>query len=303
VRSPTATEGADAPSDADPDLVYDVGMHRGEDTAFYLARGYRVVGIEANAALVHELRQRFRAEIRSGRVTVLPVAVGPEPGAVRFAAARENTIFGTANSSFIDAAERTGTTSFDYVEVEMTTLDAVVREHGLPYYLKVDIEGLDRAAVGALARLPARPPLLSIESATAAPGCGAHAVVQEIQLLHGLGYRAFKLVDQSTLGGLEGTLLDQEGRRLRYVHDPNASGPFGAEAPGRWRPAGQVLPGMLVRHSRHQLLEANGWLAGTAWGAALRGRLRQRARRIAPGARVPHHWYDLHAQLCTTGEC
>ncbi len=28
-----------------PDLIYDVGMHDGEDTAYYLARGYRVVAI------------------------------------------------------------------------------------------------------------------------------------------------------------------------------------------------------------------------------------------------------------------
>ena len=34
------------------DLIYDVGMHNGADTAFYLAKGFRVVAVEANPELV-----------------------------------------------------------------------------------------------------------------------------------------------------------------------------------------------------------------------------------------------------------
>ena len=33
-------------------LIIDVGMHNGDDTAFYLAKGFEVVAVEANAALV-----------------------------------------------------------------------------------------------------------------------------------------------------------------------------------------------------------------------------------------------------------
>ncbi len=31
-----------------PDLVFDVGAHKGEDSDFYLNLGYRVVAVEAN---------------------------------------------------------------------------------------------------------------------------------------------------------------------------------------------------------------------------------------------------------------
>ena len=34
------------------ELIYDVGMNTGDDTAYYLNRGYRVVAIEANPDLV-----------------------------------------------------------------------------------------------------------------------------------------------------------------------------------------------------------------------------------------------------------
>jgi hypothetical protein len=36
-------------------LIYDVGMNDGNDTAYYLSRGFRVVAIEANPVLVEQL--------------------------------------------------------------------------------------------------------------------------------------------------------------------------------------------------------------------------------------------------------
>jgi len=53
------------------DLIFDVGMHNGEDTEFYLSRGFRVVGVEANPDLVRGLEKKFAAEIADGRVTIV----------------------------------------------------------------------------------------------------------------------------------------------------------------------------------------------------------------------------------------
>ena len=35
-----------------PDLIYDVGAHKGENSDFYLRLGFRVVAVEANPMLV-----------------------------------------------------------------------------------------------------------------------------------------------------------------------------------------------------------------------------------------------------------
>jgi hypothetical protein len=43
-----------------PKLIYDVGMHNGDDTAYYLRRGFRVIAIEPNPALVATAAERFR---------------------------------------------------------------------------------------------------------------------------------------------------------------------------------------------------------------------------------------------------
>ena len=36
----------------DPNLIYDVGLHLGEDTEYYLKKGFRVIAFEANPELV-----------------------------------------------------------------------------------------------------------------------------------------------------------------------------------------------------------------------------------------------------------
>jgi len=45
------------------DLIYDVGMNNGDDTAYYLRRGFRVVAIEANTCLAKCAAERFRTQI------------------------------------------------------------------------------------------------------------------------------------------------------------------------------------------------------------------------------------------------
>ena len=60
-------------------LVYDVGMCRGEDTEFYLNRGYRVVGVEANPALVKSLREKFATEQERGQLHICLLYTSPSP--------------------------------------------------------------------------------------------------------------------------------------------------------------------------------------------------------------------------------
>ncbi len=41
------------------DLIYDIGIHNGDDTAYYLSRGYRVVAVDANPLMMDAARQKF----------------------------------------------------------------------------------------------------------------------------------------------------------------------------------------------------------------------------------------------------
>src|SRR6185503_8538306 len=66
------------------DLVYDVGLYDGTDTAYYLSRGYRVVAVEANPQMVARAQERFAESIDAGRLTIVPVGIGPAVGTAQF---------------------------------------------------------------------------------------------------------------------------------------------------------------------------------------------------------------------------
>jgi predicted RNA methylase len=61
-----------------PDLVYDIGAHRGEDSDYYLKLGFRVICVECDPAHVLFLRERFEREIGEGDLTLIDRAISPE---------------------------------------------------------------------------------------------------------------------------------------------------------------------------------------------------------------------------------
>ena len=40
-------------------LIYDVGLHEGQDTAYYLWKGFRVLAVEANPELTQAAQSKF----------------------------------------------------------------------------------------------------------------------------------------------------------------------------------------------------------------------------------------------------
>src|SRR5215213_370132 len=61
----------------DSTLIYDVGMHKGEDTDYYLKLGFRVVGFEADPELIATCKSRFAAPVASGQLHIVEGAIAP----------------------------------------------------------------------------------------------------------------------------------------------------------------------------------------------------------------------------------
>jgi len=194
-----------------PNLIYDVGMHNGDDTAYYLFRGYSVVAIEANPLLVEAGRQRFAAEIAAGRLTILPVGITAEPGTNTFWVNEVHSEW----SSFVKGMGCRDGTPCHAIEVSCVRFGDVLAEHGVPYYLKVDIEGLDALCLKALD--PADlPPYVSAEGNYLGTLCEMYSA----------GYRGFKLVNQTECWKCQST--------AEWEFPGGSSGAFGEDAPGEW---------------------------------------------------------------------
>ena len=87
------------------DLIYDVGMHKGEDTEFYLKKGFRVIAFEANPDLVRHCKQLFEQQLRDRRLTIIDGAI------VNANELNQNgmvTFFNNANESVWGRCEKIG---------------------------------------------------------------------------------------------------------------------------------------------------------------------------------------------------
>ena len=107
-----------------PDLVFDLGLHHGLDTEFYLRKGFRVVALEARPDFCAEVSARFAAEVEAGRLTVVPCALYPRGGeTISFWV---NPVKDDWNSVFRDFAAKAGH-AVQEISVPTVTTDRPVR--------------------------------------------------------------------------------------------------------------------------------------------------------------------------------
>src|ERR1700743_271397 len=117
-------------------LIFDIGFNNGDDTDHYLGRGFDVVAVEANPEVAEAGRRRFAAAIEAGRLRLLNIGIAEETGHADFYVNRTDDVW----SSFVpELGQRGG--KFSVTSVPTTTLSDLLREHGTPYYLKIDVEG------------------------------------------------------------------------------------------------------------------------------------------------------------------
>ncbi|MDP6673512.1 MAG: FkbM family methyltransferase [Gammaproteobacteria bacterium] len=265
-------------------LIYDVGMHTGQDTAYYLFKGYDVIAIEANPALVRKAESRFREAIADGQLQILHIGIAAEPGEADFFISTKKSVW----SSFDKANATKDGSGFKICRLRCTPFHNILRQYGVPHYLKVDIEGNDHLCLDAL-EVECLPQYISVEMSHQGGG-------EAIRHLKELGYTGFKFARQNDLTVLEPDRLPAylESRRQAAVHSlrghiarrtnnlwlrvrrprhagwvfpKGASGPFGEDLPGRWTDAAEAT------RTWKALTDADLTLSGAALG----------------------DWFDIHA--------
>jgi len=135
------------------DLVFDVGAHVGDRVASFRRLGARVVAIEPQPALAFTLKALYG---RDRNVTIEEKAVGKCPGTLEMKINIDNPTVSTASSAFIDAARGAqgweGQVWEKTIAVPVTTLDALIEAHGVPAFVKIDVEGFEAEALLGMTR-------------------------------------------------------------------------------------------------------------------------------------------------------
>jgi FkbM family methyltransferase len=211
------------------DLIFDVGLHLGEDAEFYLKKGFRVVGIEADPSHCAAVTERLHEHVKSGQLIIVNAAIAEQTGRISFYRNLDKSIFGTTEQDWVERNTRFGT-RVERIEVDAMQMKDILAAYGVPYYMKVDIEGRDLLCLDALRGFRDRPKYLSIEASKMTLG----AVRAELDLMSDLGYRDFKVVPQHTVDKQIPPNPSREGRYADWHFAEGSSGLFGEEAPGDW---------------------------------------------------------------------
>lgn len=218
------------------DLVFDIGLHEGQDTEFYLKKGFRVVAVDANAELCAAFARSHAAAVADGRLTIVNKAMSDRPGTATFYANAARSDWGTLNPEWVDRNRRLGTESTAH-EVEATTMAELIAAFGTPYYAKIDIEGYDVIAVKGLRAVDERPKYVSIES----DKVSFSALRQEFDLFASLGYDRFRIVNGLDVVKQRQPNPPKEGRFADHAMVEGASGLFGEELPGPWLTSDEAI--------------------------------------------------------------
>ena len=209
-------------------LIFDIGAHVGEDTELYLKKGFRVVAVEANPDLAEQLNSRFLNEIRSGSLVVVDKAISDHPTVTFFRNTRQS-IWGTTDPAWAARNAALGSPS-EIIQVQGISCKALLRQYGIPYYMKVDIEGADLSCVRALSGEIELPDYVSIESNKVS----WQVLRDEFDLFESLGYNKFKIVDQRRIRKQRPPYPSREGIYVKHRFQYGSSGLFGEEVPGDW---------------------------------------------------------------------
>jgi len=155
-------------------LVFDIGAHVGDRIRAFRALGARVVALEPQRPVYRLLRLLHGLD---GNVVLMRSAAGRAPGEATFHINSANPTVSTLSDAFVTASQGAkgweGQVWDRSETVPVTTLDALIAEHGPPDFIKIDVEGFEADVIAGLSH-PV--PALSFEIVTMARDAGLAAL-------------------------------------------------------------------------------------------------------------------------------
>lgn len=123
------------------DLVIDVGANMGNRVGIFLALGARVIAVEPQDNCVKYLKLRF-----GKRIVIIQKGLGAKEEVREFFQSPDHTI-SSFSSEWINSVRRSGRFAGSQwnnsIKMQITTLDNLIKEFGVPDFIKIDVEGFE----------------------------------------------------------------------------------------------------------------------------------------------------------------
>jgi FkbM family methyltransferase len=146
-------------ADVGNDLVFDIGANAGHKALQFDRVAKKVICLEPDPTAVEALQARFASR---PSIIILAEGVGDTVGSLELIRLEKGSAYNTFSNKWAEyrsqksAQEKSGTV----VVVPITTLDKLIEVHGVPNYIKIDVEGFE---IQVLRGLSHAVPLVSFE--------------------------------------------------------------------------------------------------------------------------------------------
>jgi FkbM family methyltransferase len=141
------------------DLIFDIGANEGSKTEIFLRLGARVIAVDPDQANQDVLKEKFlKYRIVRKSVFVVGKAVSDKNGSQTFWIDEPGSGKNTLNEKWVkilrvDADKFGKTLGFaESVTVETVPLEDLINTYGLPFFVKIDVEGHEAAVLRGLQR-------------------------------------------------------------------------------------------------------------------------------------------------------
>lgn len=174
--------------------------------------------MEGNPALAQRIKDEFCDDVDMGRLIVVNKAIAVEGAGRRvpFYLHKRNAVLSQLAPPSLSTA-----VDFEEIEIESISIGELTEQFGSPYYVKIDLEGLDADILCSMFETGVFPSYVSAE---------IHDIRVYCALVLSGGYNAFKLASPKSTG---------EPNGLCFAAD--CAGPFGPDLGGAWMTAENFL--------------------------------------------------------------
>lgn len=181
-------------------LIFDIGMRQAQDTEYYLKKGFQVIAIESDPALVQSAYRKFHHYIESHQLQLIHGIISDHAEKPFFLKATQKEM----RNFLARIMGRKLRNTIRQIEVKTRTLADLVHAYGVPAYCKIDTQNQSPIALDTLEQLEELPAFVSVESECSDREKEVFITnpLSNLRRLRSMGYRQFKLVDRPSLNVL-----------------------------------------------------------------------------------------------------